>query len=439
VITGVAPITPIGIGKQTFWQNVLNRHSGIAPITSFDPSCLASQLGGEVRDFDLMAYLPPVKSKARELRKKTKIMARDIQMGCAASMIAVDDADLVTATRTSDPDQLSVSPEAMGVNIGSSLIAADLNELAFAMTKATGDDGHFSLRLWGQGPMNQLFPLWLLKYLPNLIACHITILHQAHGPCNTITSAEVAAHMAVGEAMRIIQRGTAEVMIAGGFECKINGIGMIRQILLNRLTGRNDLGPAACRPFDAARDGCVAAEGGGVVVLEHLEHALARGAPIYAELVGFAATHSAARSDDLQATGEAIAAAIGRALAEGALAREDVGLLIPHGEAAVQYDQMEADAIHDALGPVAGAVPVSPSKGAVGNMGAGNGAVDVIRAALAIRHKTAPPAVNCEQPDPKCRLNVLQQPTPMDARAAVVSGYSWAGQAAALVLRPIAP
>ena len=438
VITGLGPITPLGIGVEAFWDSVRTGRSGIGPITSFDASGFESQLGGQVPDFNLKDYVPELKTKARQLRKKMKIMARDIQMGCAASILAVDDAGLKTAIHMEDQDQRSVAPQRLGVNLGSCLIAADLDELAFAMTQATDETGHFSLKIWGDGPMKQLFPLWLLKYLPNLVACHVTILHEAHGPCNTVTSAEVASHMAVGEALRVIHRGAADVMMTGGFECKINGMGMIRQILLNRLTPSNELGAAACKPFDVRRNGCVAAEGGGCLVLELLDHARDRGVPIYGEVLSFATTHAASRPDQLDRFEEAIANAIRIALEQAKVVPEQIGLLIPHGEANVEYDRMEARAIHAALGEAASSVPVSPSRGAVGNLAAGNGAIDLMRAALALRHGIIPKAVNCEQPDPECGLNIVQESCPLGSDVAVVSGYSWAGQAAALVLKRFA-
>jgi len=295
VITGLGPVTPLAVGARDFWNALLEGRSGIRRLQAFDPARCESQIGGEIDGIKVADYVP------KSYRKAAKIMARDIVLAVVAAHQAVQDAGLRTKClleRGEVQGDRNVDSTRLGANIGAGLICADLPELAEAFCSAV-EDGQFSLNRWGAEGMNNLTPLWLLKFLPNMLACHVTIVHDAQGPSNTITCGEASSHLAIGEAFRTIARGTADVCICGGAESKTNPMALVRQCLGKRLSTRNDSPATACRPFAADRDGTVVSEGGGLVVLEELEHALGRDARIYAEVVGAGASSDAGRPGEL--------------------------------------------------------------------------------------------------------------------------------------------
>ena len=287
--------------------------------------------------------------------------------------------------------------------------------------------------------MNNLTPLWLLKFLPNMLSCHVTIVHDAQAPANTITCGEASSHLAIGEAFRVIARGAADMCICGGAESKLNPMGLMRQVLLKRLTTTHNDSPAtACRPFDIQHDGMVISEGGGLLILEELEHAKARGAKIYCEVAGFGAGCNSHSWSEPHPDGAGIALAINKALADAGIGKQEISLIGSFGTGLPAYDRSEARGVRAALGEEqARSLPTFAAKGGIGNNGAGSGAIDVAVAAMCIAHQTVPPAVNVEQVDPECGLNVVTG-DPIDAKinAAISVGYALGGgQNAALVLK----
>ncbi|RMF85443.1 MAG: beta-ketoacyl-[acyl-carrier-protein] synthase family protein, partial [Planctomycetota bacterium] len=289
VVTGLGPVTPIGVGVGDFWNSLLEARSGVRRISVFDPSRFDSQIAGEIDGVKVGDYVP------KSYRKAGKVMARDIVLAVAAAHAAVSDSGLHTRClieRGEADGSVALDSTRFGANIGAGLICADLAELSEALYSAA-EDGEVSLAKWGAEGMQNLTPLWLLKFLPNMLACHVTIVHDAQGPSNTITCGEASSHLAIGEAFHTIARGVADVCICGGAESKLNPMALIRQSLGKRLSTSNDNPEQACRPFGRDRDGTVASEGGGLVILEELEHARARGARIYCELVGFGASNDA--------------------------------------------------------------------------------------------------------------------------------------------------
>src|SRR3954468_3211015 len=325
VITGVGVVTPIGIGADAFWENLLAGKCGIKKISAFDPSGFPSQIAGEVPSYKIGDYVP------KSYRKATKVMARDTELAVIAADHAFKDAGIQSKAYTESP---SIDGKRFGCNIGAGLISAELNELTAAMQTARDADhpNQLDLKKWGRDGMGTLTPLWLLKYLPNMLACHVTIIHGLMGPSNTITCAEALSHLAIGEAFRTLQRSKADLAICGGAESRINPMGIIRQALLGRLNESHNDSPAdAVRPFDAEAKGTVFGEGGGLLILETLEHAQQRGAKIYAELVGFAASQDTYKVTEPDPTGRSYGKAIENALKDAKLAPRDVDLLIPHG------------------------------------------------------------------------------------------------------------
>jgi len=436
VITGLGPVTPIGVGVAAFWNGLLEKRSGIRRLQAFDPSFFPSQIGGEIDGIQIGDYVP------KSYRKAAKIMARDIVLAVVAAHQAVRDAGLRTRClleRGEAEGEPNVDSTRFGANIGAGLICADLPELAEALYGAV-EDGRFSFARWGAEAMNNLTPLWLLKFLPNMLACHVTIVHDAQGPSNTITCGEASSHLAIGEAFRTITRGAADVCICGGAESKDNPMALLRQELGGRLSRRNDAPAQACRPFATGRDGTVISEGGGLVILEELGHALARGARIYAELVGFGAGHDAyvaAQPGPPHPEGRGLRVAMQKALDEAGITPAQVDLVASFACGLEAHDRAEAAAIRSVLGPGANDVPVMNVKAGLGNNGAGSGAIDFIAAVLAVHAGVIPSAFNSTPVDPACGLKVLTDgPRQLCVTTAVSTAYALGGgQNAALVIR----
>lgn len=436
VITGLGPITPLGGGVGPFWTALLEGRGGIRRLRAFDPARFDSQVGGEIDELKIADYVP------KSYRKASKIMARDIVLAVAAAYHALRDAGLQTkcfVERGEADGGVNVDNARFGANIGAGLICADLPELAEVLHGAS-DDGVFSFARWGREGMNNLTPLWLLKFLPNMLACHVTIVHDAQGPSNTITCGEASSHLAIGEAFRTISRGAADVCICGGAESKTNPMALLRQELGRRLSTRNDTPERACRPLAADRDGTVVSEGGGLVVLEELEHARQRGARVYAELVGFGAGHDAhepGQPSRPHPAGRGTAIAIRKALRDAGIGPDHVGLVGAFACGLVEHDAAEAAAIRTVLDSRAASVPVMNIKAGLGNNGAGSGAIDFIAAVLALHYGSIPPAFNSTPPDPVCGLNVVTK-GPVDAAAEHAVSIAYAlggGQNAALVIK----
>jgi len=436
VITGLGPVTPIGVGAGALWDALLSGRSGIRRIQGFDPSGFESQIGGEIEGVSVAGAVP------KSDRKAAKVMARDIVLAVVAAYEAVKDADLRTRClieRGEAAGESNVASRRFGANIGAGLICADLAELAEAMSAAREGD-EFSMARWGSEAMNNLTPLWLLKFLPNMLACHVTIVHQAWGPSNTITCGEASSHLAIGEAYRTIEFGTADVCICGGAESKVNPMALIRQSLGDRLSRRNETPESACRPLSAERDGTVVSEGGGLVILEELEHAKRRGARIYAELVGFGASNDAyqpSQPSRPHPEGRGVALAVRKALQDAGVAPTDLGLVATAACGLREHDLSEARAIHAVLGDAVARVPVMNVRGGLGNNGAGSGAIDFIAAVLALHHGMIPPAINTATTDPAAPLPLVHGAARQQAVETAVS-VSYAlggGQNAALVIK----
>jgi 3-oxoacyl-[acyl-carrier-protein] synthase II len=435
VVTGIGLVTPVGIGADPVFAALIDGRCGVGAIEAFDPSGFDSRIGGEIEPFKVRDYVP------KSYRKSTKVMSRDIEIAVTAAYEAVTDAGLRTKClieRGDAEDPPNVDPTRFGANIGAGLICADLTELAGALSTATGDDGRLSLLKWGAEGMTNLTPLWLLKFLPNMLACHVTIVHDTQGASNTITCGEASSHLAIGEAYGTIQRGAADLCICGGAESKINPMGILRQSLLKRLcTDGNDSPTTACRPFDTERSGAVVGEGGGLLILEEYEHARARGAPMYAEIVGFGASCNIHSWSEPHPEGEGITLAIERALNAADSKPDAVDLVGAFGPGTVEHDLSEAKGIRKALGSRGAEAPVLATCGAMGNNGAGTGAINLAIAILSMRNGSIPPSQNTDEIDPDCGLNVVRG-KPVDARVnlGVSVGYALGGgQNAAIVFK----
>ena len=256
-ITGSGPVGPLGQGIDAVWNALAAGEVGLGPVGAFDASGTGHDLAGEVDGLDVKRAVP------KSYRKAVKVMARDIELAVVAAKLAAEDAQLVTPG-TADGATPGVADDRFGCHIGAGLIAADENELGAALAESTDADGAFSLKKWGESGMQQLTPLWLLKYLPNMLACHVTIIHEARGPSNTITCGEASGGLSIGESLRVIQRGAADACFCGGAESRLNPMAFHRQVLGGRLAPTG----GSVRPFDEAAEGTAVAEGGGILVIE---------------------------------------------------------------------------------------------------------------------------------------------------------------------------
>jgi len=418
VVTGVGVVSPIGIGKNPFWAALCEGQSGIRRLELFDDPALPQPIGGAVADFDPKQYVRP--------RKSLKVMSRDIQLAFAAADLACIDAGL---------RERPIAPERLGVTFGSALIPGELDELAGAYRRCLVD-GKFDFRRWGPAAMAEMFPLWMLKYLPNMPACHIGIGQDARGPSNSITMGDVSSLSALAEAVRILERGQADAMIVGGVGARLHpGVGARSDV--RGLSRRSDNPGAALRPFDAQRDGLVNGEGSGAFLLETRPHAQARGAAIFARVLGCAAAFEpgclepAHKAATIGRRNDAICRALVAALHDAGLTPAQLGCVVAHGTSAVVDDRLEAQAIRSVLGDV----PVTAPKGNFGYLGAGSGALETAVCILTLQHGLVPHTLNYEYPDPQCPVNVVHgRPLPLDRPAALVLSHSPLGQAVAVVL-----
>ena len=324
----------------------------------------------------------------------------------------------------------------MAINLGAGLISCDLVELAPAVA-ASITDGKFDILKWGKDGLEQVTPLWLLKYLPNMLACHIGIIHDIQGPSNTITCAEASAHLAISEAAQIIARGDSDIALAGGAEAKVNPIVLIRQCLLKRAANEDFDDPAAaCRPFDADAKGSIFGEAAGVVILESLRNAQGRGAKIYAEVVGLGQSNNINPAyEHLEPDGKGIEIAITKAMADANIKPEDLDLIIPHGTGIPADDLAEAAAIQAAIGDTAARPTVWPTKSMLSNTGAAAGALDIIAALCAMADGKIPAAKNCDRKAEGCNLNIVTRPQQKNIRYALCCSYTYGGQTAAVILK----
>ncbi len=404
-------VSPIGTGIEAFWSALTEGRSGVVATTRFDGGAAPCPIAGEVRDYDAKQYVRP--------RKNIKVMGRDIQLAMGAADMACKDARF---------DVSPVVPERLGVAFGADLIPCELDEMIDAY-RGCIVDGKFDFARWGERAMSDLFPLWMLKYLPNMPACHIAISQDARGPNNSITLAEVSSLTAIGESFRVIERGQADAIVAGGTSSRIHPTFWVRRELYE-LSHRFEDPAAACRPFDADRDGMVFGEGAAAFVLEERQHALGRGARILARVLGHACTFEP-QHDDAPPQGDAIRRAIRGALGEAGLGPSDLGHVNAHGASTPLDDQVEAQAIHDTLD----GVPVTAPKSYFGNLGAGTGAVELAVSVLACQKGLVPATLNYQRPDPNCPVNVIHgEPLKQSRPTALVLNHVREGRATALVL-----
>ena len=352
-------------------------------------------------------------------------MARDIQLAVSAASLVVKDAGLDTS---------SLDRESFGVNLGAGLISAELDELARAITTAS-TDGNFSFAKWGVEGMAQLFPLWLLKYLPNMLASHISINYDAQGPSNTHTAGDASSTHALGESFRIIERDDADVMISGGADSKIHPLSILRYHLFRQLASPKNPLSTSYHAFDALRDGFVVGEGAALLMLEELEHARARKAPVYAEIAGFGASSEAYHPHTLDPEGKGLEVALRSAIQDSGLSPGDIGCVYAHGLGEKVSAVAECRALRRVFEGVKDPL-VTSVKPTIGHVSAASGAFATVSAALSLARGVVPPIANFGEPDAECSAEFVKgNPFSFDSRAILVSSFGYGGQCAALVLK----
>ncbi|RPI47966.1 MAG: beta-ketoacyl-[acyl-carrier-protein] synthase II [Betaproteobacteria bacterium] len=406
VVTGLGIVSPVGIGISTAWSNILAGRSGIGRITQFDASALASQIAGEVKDFDVAQFLP-----AKEARR----MDRFVHFGLAAAIEAIRDCGLTVTPGNA---------ERIGVVIGSGIGGLPMIE-----------DTHSEYLKFGP---RKISPFFIPATIINMVAGNLSIMYGLKGPNLAIVTACTTAAHCIGEAGRLIEYGDADVIVAGGAESCVSALGMGGFAAARALSTRNDDPEAASRPWDTGRDGFVLGEGAGILVLEEYEYAKARGANIYCELAGYGmsadAHHMTAPCED----GEGPARCMANALRNASLNNDQVDYVNAHGTSTELGDIAETVAIKRCFGDAASKLAVSSTKSMNGHLLGAAGGVEAIFSVLALRDQVAPPTINLVEQDPRCDLDyVPNNAREMPLRVALSNSFGFGGTNGTLVFRKL--
>jgi len=406
VVTGLGIVCPIGNTVAEAWSSVLAAKSGIGRITHFDPGLLSSQIAGEVRNFDVAAYLPP---------KEARRMDRFIHLGIAAGVQALKDSGL-EVTETNAPR--------IGVNIGSGIGG-------LPMIEETYND------VLKGGP-RKISPFFIPSTIINMISGNLSIMHGLKGPnLAMVTACTTSAHC-IGESGRLIEYGDCDAMVAGGAEATITLLTVGGFAAARALSTRNDDPATASRPWDRDRDGFVLGEGAGVVVLEEFEHARRRGAKLYAELAGYGMSGDAYHMTAPQEDGEGAARCMQNALHNARLNREDIDYINAHGTSTPLGDLAETVAVKRCFGDHARKLAVSSTKSMTGHLLGAAGGVEAIFSVLAIRDQVAPPTANLFNQDPACDLDYVPNAARrMPLRSALSNSFGFGGTNGTLIFKRV--
>jgi 3-oxoacyl-[acyl-carrier-protein] synthase II len=404
VVTGLGAVTPIGIGASEFWDALQAGRNGVAGVTRFDPTGFSSRMAAEVKGFDPGRWLG---------RKSVGRMDRFAQFSLAAAGMAIEDAGL-----SSRPFEANRA----GVIIGSGIGGSETIEL-----------GHD--RLKSQGPCS-LNPFFVSRLLINMAACGVSIRYGLKGPLSAPSVACSTGLNAIGDAFRIIQRGNADIMLAGASEACLTPLSYGGFCATQSMSRRNDCPEKASRPFDRLRDGFVMGEGAGVSVLEGLDHAVSRGARIYAEVAGYGNTADAFHLTAPAPDGEGMVRAMTAALEDARIDPRTVGYVNAHGTSTRLNDKIESGAIIELFGEHAGRLKVSSIKSMIGHLMSASGAVEFVATVLSVATGVLPPTINYENPDPDCPLDyVTRGAEARDVEVALTNSFGFGGGNACLAVR----
>ncbi len=375
VVTGLGLISPVGNTVEEGWGNILAGQSGIRPIEAFDTSAFSVRIGGEVRDFDVGAYLP-----TKDARK----MDPFVHYGIAAATDALNDSGLAVT---------EANAERVGVYIGSGI-------------GGLGSIEHAHSTLLNSGP-RRISPFFIPSAIINMVSGNLSILHGLRGPNLSMVTACTSGTHSIGDAARTIAYGDADAMLAGGAEAAITPLGLGGFAAARALSGRNDAPEAASRPWDRDRDGFVLADGAGILMLEELEHARRRGARIYCELAGYGVSGDAHHMTQPAENGDGARRCMTNALRDAGIEPAEVSYINAHGTSTLVGDRAEAAAIRTVLGDHAKRVPVSSTKSMTGHLLGAAGGVEAVFSVLAIRDQVAPPTINLDNPEQGIDLDLV--------------------------------
>lgn len=404
VVTGLGLITPLGIGLKPSWEELLNGRSGVGIINTFDSSDLPVHIAGEVKGFDPLLYIEP---------KEVKKMDRFIHFGVAASTMAVEDSGLRI---TED------NAERVGVIIGSGMGGLPAIERYHKIYLEKG--------------YRRITPFFIPMLIINLASGQVSIKFGARGPNSAVTTACATGSHAIGDAFKVIQRGDADAMIAGGTESVITPMAVGGFAVMKALSTRNDDPERASRPFDSDRDGFVIGEGAGVVILESLESARKRNARIYAEIIGYGMTSDAYHITAPSPGGEGAAACITATLRDAGISPDVIDYINAHGTSTKYGDEIETAAIKKVFGEHAYKLHVSSTKSMTGHLLGAAGGVEAVICILSIHQNVIPPTINLENPDPECDLNyVPHRPINTNVNYALSNSFGFGGTNACLLFR----
>lgn len=419
VVTGLGVVAPNGIGRRAFGEAIVEGRSGVGPIECFDTTGQAVTIAGEVKGFDVIPYLG-------DHKKNAKLMSRAVGFAVGAAALAVEDSGIET-------DRLD--PARFGVCMGTGITPIDVAELAGPIGRALGEDGSFDLGTFSAAAAESMFPLWLLKHLPNMAASHISILHHAMGPNNTIVTACAAGTQAVGEAFRLIARGDADVMLAGGCDSRLDPLMLVAYRAMNAVSLSKRPPPEVSRPFDGERDGFVLGEGAAVLVLENLQRARRRKATIYAEITGYGSSFDAHGITRPEPDGKGAALSMTCALREAKTDPSDIDYINAHGTSTRLNDLMETNAVKRVFGHRAATIPMSSQKSMVGHLIGASGALEAAATALSLERGVVPPTINQSVPDPACDLDYVPNTArEIPLKTALSNSFGFGGQNATLVM-----
>lgn len=401
VVTGVGAVTPLATGVKPSWDRLLNGESGIGPITRFDATGFKTRIAAEVKDFVAEDFMEKKRARRTDLF---------IHYALAATSMAIEDARLVVDEH--DAERIGI---VYGTCVGG-MTTYEKNLAAFQ-----------------EGGADKISPFFITGFIPNMALAEIAIAYGLKGPAQCVITACATGGNAIGDAFRSIQHGEADVMVAGGSEAYILPVGVAGLSRMGALSCRNDEPAKACRPFDKDRDGFVLGEGAGTLILEELEHALKRGAPIYGEVLGYATNVDGFHITE--ADSENQARCVRLALADGGIEPEQVDYINAHGTSTPSNDASETAALKLVFGDHARKLAISSNKSMMGHLLAGAGAVEAIFTLMAIRESVVPPTINLENPDPECDLDYVPNVArPMNVDVAVSESFGFGGSNAAVVV-----
>lgn len=423
VITGIGIVCPLGSTPEEYWSAIAAGRSGVTRCEMLPADRVPLRFAGEARQFTgaIDDFGPLDADRKKAIRKGLKVMCRDTQMAIAAAQRALGDAGF---------GELRPDPSRSGVVVGSDYMLTMPADLMSGIRKCA-ESGKFEYGRWGNDGLGETEPLWMLKYLPNMPASHIAIFNDLRGPNNSLTMREAAGVMSLGEAFRTIQRGRADLMIAGATGTRLLPMQAIHVMQTEQLANEGDDPASASRPFDKHRTGMVAGEGAGMLVLESAESAQSRRARVYGEVLGFGASSVADRM--LHGNCDvALANALRAAISDAETS--SVGHVNAHGLSTRDRDVEEAKAIRDVFGNRTDDLPVTAVKSFFGNLGAAGGVVELAASLLAMQHGRLPRVLNYKVPDPECPLCTVVDDATSPGESFVKLSVTPQGQAAAICI-----